>query len=437
MIFLYNILFLLGNIITLPFFVVKALTLEKRRATVLKRLFPGFRMPRFRGRPIWIHTLSVGEVLSAVTLIDAIKERYPDRALVCSVSTHSGYQVATESLSKSVDLVFFFPYDFLLVVRHLVRRINPWLFLLVETDLWPNFLHEVKKKGVPAILVNGRISPRSYTRYKRLSFFTKRIISNFACCCMQTETDAKRIRSLGAAKEKVEVTGNIKFDQPLIVAPDEETNRLRASMRIGADARVFLAGSTHEGEEAVLLWCFEALRESFANLVLVIAPRDPHRASSVQRMFKKVGLLAPLRTELDKMDAGVIPEAIIVDTIGELRRLYAIADVVYVGKSLVNLGGQNPLEPAAFKKPVLFGPSMFNFALIAEMLVREGGAIQVDNRDSLLEQAKVLLRDTERSRLIGERAYKVFSTNQGAVARVLRVIERFSAPRGPEACQDP
>lgn len=412
----------------LPFFVVKALTLEKRRATVLKRLCPSFQMPRFRRRPIWIHTLSVGEVLSAITLITVIKEKYPDRALVCSVSTQSGYQVATKSLSQKADLVFFFPYDFVWVVRHVIRRVNPLLFLLVETDLWPNFLHEMARYGVPAILVNGRISPNSYARYKRLSFFVKRLFSSFACCCMQTDTDAKRIISLGAAKEKVEITGNIKFDQPLIPARDEEANRIGTSLKIRRNAKVFLAGSTHEGEEEILLWCFEALRKSFHSLVLVIVPRDPYRAGSVQRMFRKAGLLAHLKTELDKMDAGIIPEAIIVDTIGELRRLYAIADVVYVGKSLVNLGGQNPLEPAAFKKPILFGPYMFNFALIAEMLVREGGAIQVTNKNSLLEEAGALLGDIERSHLIGERAYKVFCMNQGAVARVLGVVERFLRP---------
>ncbi len=428
MILLYNILFLLGSLVMLPFFVVKALTLEKRREMFLKRLYPGFQMPRFPGKPIWIHTLSVGEVLSATTLIKGIKKKYPDRALVCSVSTQSGYQIATQSLSKEADFVFFFPYDFLWAVKDVFRRIDPSLFLLVETDLWPNFLHEMAKFRVPAIFVNGRFSPRSYRRYKRFSFFTKPLVSNFACCCMQTEIDARRIISLGAAKERVEVTGNIKFDQPLMPACEENINELKASMRIGGDARIFLAGSTHEGEEAILLRCFEALREGFPDLVLVMAPRDPGRASSVQHMFKKAGLVAPLRTELDKMDVGITPDAIIVDTMGELRRLYAIADVVYVGKSLVNLGGQNPLEPAVFKKPILFGPYMFNFELIAETLLREGGAVQVANGDGLLEEVGALLRDTDRSHLMGQKAYEVFCMNRGAVNRVLGVVERFLMP---------
>ncbi|RLB82263.1 MAG: 3-deoxy-D-manno-octulosonic acid transferase [Deltaproteobacteria bacterium] len=426
--FLYNILFVVGSLAMFPLFVVKALTLENRRATVLKRLYPGFKIPQFRMRPIWIHALSVGEVFSVVTLIKAIKRDYPDRPLVCSVSTQRGYQVATQSLSKNVDFVFFFPYDFLWTVKYLIRRVRPALFLLVETDLWPNVLSEIAKYGAPAILVNGRISPTSYKRYKRLSFFTKRLLSNFAWYCMQSEIDAKRIISIGAARDKVEVTGNIKFDQPVNPASDEEIRELKDLLRIEANTKVFLAGSTHEGEEAILLRSFEVLKKSFSDLILVVVPRDPGRACSVQRMFKKAGLLASLKTELDKMDASLMPEAIVVDTIGELRRLYAIADVVFVGKSLVNLGGQNPLEPAAFKKPILFGPYMFNFELIAEMLVRKGGAIRVVNGEGLLEQVAGLLRNPERSRLIGQRAYEVFCMNQGAVDRILRVIQRFLRP---------
>ena len=432
MILLYNILLLLGGALGLPFFVVKALTGEKRRATIWKRLGVGHPKCLLPAKPIWIHALSVGEVLSSTGLIKKLKEGYPDCSLVFSVSTRGGYEIARKSFAKERDFIFFFPYDFIWTVRPLIRRIDPLLFLLIETDLWPNFLNELAKFGVPAILVNGRISPRSYRRYKRVSFFTKHLFSSFDCCCMQTETDANRIVAIGALPDKVHITGNIKFDQPMVSASDEEISVLRASLQIRPMARVFVAGSTHEGEEAILLRCFKALKKSFPDLVLIVVPRDPGRAYAVQRVFEQAGFVAPLRTGLDKMDTDAIPEAIIVDSIGELRWLYAIGDVVFVGKSLVNLGGQNPLEPAALKKPILFGPHMFNFELVAQMLVREGGAFQVADEEELLEQVKSLLLDPKRSNLMGERAYEVFCMNRGAVEKTLRIVERFLQPFGPK-----
>jgi 3-deoxy-D-manno-octulosonic-acid transferase len=237
--------------------------------------------------------------------------------------------------------------------------------------------------------------------------------------------DARRFVALGAAPEKVHVTGNIKSDQAAVSASEGEVRALRASMGISPTARVFVAGSTHEGEEAILLRCFEALKRSFPDLVLVLAPRDPRRARGIQWMFSQAGFITSLRTELGKMDVGFAPEAIVVDTIGELRRLYAIAHVVFVGKSLVNLGGQNPLEPAALKKPMVFGPYMFNFGLIAERLVREGGALQVANEEELLREVGSLLAKPERLNAMGMNAHKLFHMNRGAVRKTLAVIEGF------------
>jgi 3-deoxy-D-manno-octulosonic-acid transferase len=197
------------------------------------------------------------------------------------------------------------------------------------------------------------------------------------------------------------------------------------SMGIDSRVRVLLAGSTHEGEEKVLLNAFKVLKKSFSDLVLVVVPRDPVRAHSIQQMFGRAGCSAFLKTELEKMDRPLAPDAIIVDTMGELRQLYAIADVVFVGKSLVNLGGQNPLEPAAFKKPILFGPYMFNFELVAEMLIHHGAAVQVANEKELMEQVKSLLLDAERFDMMGMRAYEVLGMNRGAVDKTLQVVEGF------------
>lgn len=425
MTFLYNIFFLLGWVMVFPFLAIRALRLEHGHTTMLKRLCPYFRIPGFPRRPIWIHALSVGEVLSAVTLIKAIKACHCDRPIVCSVSTYGGHQIANRALAKEADFIFFFPYDFLWNIRHLVRRIDPLVLLLVEGDIWPNCLYEMARQGVPAILVNGRLSPRSYMNYKRISFFMRSVFSNISFICAQTELDAKRFVAIGAPKDKVEVTGNLKFDYKLTPLSEEEISALRMSMGIDPRVRVLLAGSTHEGEEKVLLNAFKVLKKSFSDLVLVVVPRDPARAHSIQQMFGRAGCSAFLKTELEKMDRPLAPDAIIVDTMGELRQLYAIADVVFVGKSLVNLGGQNPLEPAAFKKPILFGPYMFNFELVAETLIHHGAAVQVANEKELMEQVKSLLLDAERCDMMGMRAYEVLGMNRGAVDKTLQVVEGF------------
>ncbi|MGD8512941.1 MAG: 3-deoxy-D-manno-octulosonic acid transferase [Deltaproteobacteria bacterium] len=425
MIILYNILFSISIVLALPLIFVMVLTSEKRQKTVVQRLRPEACIRASGARPVWIHALSVGEVLASSSLIKQIKKTYAQRPVVLSVSTLTGHEVAKQRLKGDVDAIFFFPYDLLWSVRKTIGSVNPGIFILVESDIWPNFTYEVKRKHIPFILVNGRVSPRSFSGYMRLSFFMKRVFFNISSICAQTEMDARRFVALGAAPDKVLLTGNIKFDQPLISVSEEEVRALRASMRIGRTARVFVAGSTHEGEESILLRCLEALKRNAPDLVLVVVPRDPGRAGRVQGMFKQAGFIASLRTELGKMDVGFAPEAIIVDTIGELRRLYAIAHVVFVGKSLINLGGQNPLEPAALKKPIVFGPYMFNFAVIAERLVQEGGALQVANEDELLREVGNLLADPERLNTMGNKAYEVFRMNRGAVEETLAVIKGF------------
>lgn len=425
MIILYNILFSISIVLALPFIFVKVLTSEKTQKTVIRRLRPEACIRASGARPVWIHALSVGEVLASCSLIKQIKKTYAQRPVVLSVSTLTGHEVAKQLLRSDVDAIFFSPYDLIWSVRKTIGSVNPGIFILVESDIWPNFIYEIKRRHIPFILVNGRVSPRSFSGYMRLSFFMKCVFFNISSICAQTEMDARRFVALGAAPDKVHVTGNIKFDQPLISVSEEEARELRASMRIGRTARVFVAGSTHEGEESILLRCFEALKRNDPDLVLVVVPRDPRRARRVQGMFKQAEFLAPLKTELGKMDVGFVPEAIIVDTIGELRRLYAIAHVVFVGKSLINLGGQNPLEPAALKKPIVFGPHMFNFALIAERLVQEGGALQVANEEELLREVGNLLADPGRLNTMGNKAYDVFRMNRGAVEKTLAVIKGF------------
>jgi len=310
-------------------------------------------------------------------------------------------------------------------VRKAIRCICPTLFVLVESDIWPNLIFEMKRHEVPFILASARMSSKSLRGYGRISPFMREVFLNMSSICSQTKTDAKRFVDIGAPPDKVFVTGNIKFDQPLDRPSKEEIRQLRTSMRIKQGANVFLAGSTHHGEEDILLHTFRELKKSFPELVMVLAPRDPARAKGAKRLFQQAELATFLRTDLLNTDHGSSPDVVIVDTLGELRRLYAVADVVFVGKSLVNLGGQNPLEPAALGKAILFGPHMFNFELIARTLIREGGAVEVASEIELLARAHELLGNPARCDALGERAYEVYVRNRGAVDRTLNVLERF------------
>ena len=428
MILLDNVLFLLGGTLVLPFLLVAALTLKKRRVTVMERLGARLNVPGFHKKPIWIHALSVGEVLAAVPLIEKIRSSCLDHPVVFSVSTMTGDEVAKKILKKHVDQIFFFPYDLIWAVRKVIHRVDPALFVLVESDIWPNFFYELKRRGVPSILVNGRLSPRSFAGYKALSFFMRPVFSTMSVICAQCKTDAQRFEAVGAPADRITITGNIKFDHEVRVRSDDEIVRLRQSMKIPSGRRILLAGSTHEGEEAILLDVFAQLRKQFRDLVLLIVPRDPERARAVCQLFASSGWSAGLMTDLKDVSPRVSSEVIVVDAMGMLGQLYALADISFVGGSLVKRGGHNPLEPAAFAKPIIFGPHMTDFAWIADTLIESGGAIEVTGRIDFFEAAAALLTDKVKARQVGEQAMRVFHNNKGAVDRTLEIMQGFLRP---------
>lgn len=425
MILLYNVIFLLGGVLSCPFIVVKVLTSEKRRKTLLRRLVTQTFIRPPAGRPVWVHALSVGEVLAAVPLVKKIRKTHSNRPVVLSVSTITGHEIAKKLLESHVDSIFFFPYDLVWSVRKVIRCVNPAIFLLVESDIWPNFLYEMKRRRIPTILVNGRLSPRSFSGYKRLSFFMRSVFSAISVICVQSKLDAERFETVGASTEKIRITGNVKFDQEIDLVSDDEIERLRQSMKITPGRKIFLAGSTHEGEESILVDVFSRLKKRFDELVLLIVPRDPKRARAVYRLFASSGCAVALMTDLKQISSTAAFEVIVVDTMGILKRLYALADVAFIGGSLVRRGGQNPLEPAAFAKPVMFGPDMSDFPQIAQMLIESGGAVRVADGQNLFQAATALLTDTNRARLMGERAFLVFQNNRGAVERTVKILEGF------------
>ena len=412
-----------------PLIVPLVLATDKRRKTVLHRLglsplpkaISQNRSQKRDNRPIWIHALSVGEVLSAVPLVKELKSCFKHQDIVFSASTKTGFEIANNLLKESVNSIFFFPYDLLISVKHIAAKVEPAIVIIVESDIWPNFLFEMKRRNVPVILVNARLSKKSYFGYKRFLFFSKRLFVSFSKICVQSSEDAHRFRLLGIPPGRITITGNIKFDQQYDFAGREEIEKLRQSLLIKPSQKILLAGSTHYGEEAILLNAFSRLKKKYPDLILIIVPRNPDRARSVCRICKSAGLFAVTMSELEEKKPG--QDVIVIDRIGILKMLYATADIAFVGGSFVRSGGHNPLEPAAFSRPIIFGPDMSDFADISNMLIRSGGAISVQDAEGIYNIVSELLTDNQKAGEMGSMAFKVFNANKGAVKKTLNIIE--------------
>jgi 3-deoxy-D-manno-octulosonic-acid transferase len=427
MITLYNIILTIGITVGIPLIIPIILLSEKRRKTFLQRLgvkrLPGNILSKNNKKPIWIHALSVGEVLSSVPLVMKLKKRFKDKRIVFSASTKTGFEIANKLLKKNVDSIFFFPFDLLFSVKYITGKIDPAIVIIVESDIWPNFLFEMKKRNVPVILINARLSKSSFKGYKRFSFISNKLFLSFAKICTQSIEDARRFMLLGIPSNMISTTGNIKFDQPYDPVSEKEIEILKQSVNIQPVKKILIAGSTHKGEESILIDAFSRIRKDFADTVLILVPRNPERARSVLKLCKSAGFLSILMKNFENIDKDEKFDVIVVDVIGILKRLYAIADVAFVGGSLVNIGGHNPLEPSAFSKPIIFGQYMSAFANISQMLVDSGGAVHVKNTNSLYETIADILSDSDKARNMGEKAFRVFNANKGAVEKTLKVIE--------------
>jgi 3-deoxy-D-manno-octulosonic-acid transferase len=417
----------------LPLIIPVIIVVEKYRNTVLQRLgilplperIRQYRTLHPNKKPVWIHALSVGEVLSAVQLVKQIKTEWTNYDIIFSVSTKTGFDIAKARLQKDVWDIFYFPYDLLFSVKHVLCGVDPALALIVETDIWPNFLEQMKKRNIPVILVNARLSDRSFTGYMRFRSVISKVLDNFAAVCVQTRPDAKCFRLLGVSPDKLFVTGNFKFDQPYKAADSSGVESLRTKMNLANKDKVFLAGSTHKGEEAILSNVFSKMKKDSRYYRFIVAPRNPKRADSIRRIFESTGLSVLLMKDLCRIDGRGTYDVLVVDVIGLLRDLYALADCAFIGGSLVSRGGHNPLEPAAFSKPIVFGRDMSSFTEISQMLLESGGAVQVKGPADLYKAATMLINDEKKGQTMGTKAYQVFVENQGAVAKTLNVIAAF------------
>jgi 3-deoxy-D-manno-octulosonic-acid transferase len=411
---LYNILLLLLTIVLSPLILFKLLTVPKYRGGLtqkLGRVRKGVAKLLGQGvRPIWVHAVSVGEVMAAHPLIRELKKRYPDRPLLLSTVTVTGNLTARQRVPEA-DAVFYFPFDFPWTVRRVISRIDPAIVLIAETELWPNFFRELGRRGTPSAVINGRISPKSFGRYRRLQGFFKEVFRNVTLFCMQTLEDASRIRDIGASPEQIMVSGNLKFDQKI---PAAQT----PPISIVGGRSVITAGSTHRGEEAILLEVFTRLRKKYPDIVLIIAPRHPERFNEVCGLITNAGYECQRRTRLK----GPVKDIVLLDTIGELRAFYGICDIAFVGGSLVKVGGHNLLEPAAMKKPIIFSRYMFNFKEISEAIIRVGGGVLVKDKEELYHELDSLLTNKQRAAEMGQKAYEVIAANSGATSRTLDAI---------------
>lgn len=369
-------------------------------------------------RPLWLHAVSVGEVMAAAPLARLLVARYPKVPLLASTTTETGRAVAEQRIPAARFV--FFPLDFGWSVRRALSRLRPRVVLLTETELWPNFLAACAADGIPAVVINGRISPRSFPRYRLIRPWFRLVLQHVRLFCMQSAADAERILALGAPAERVAVTGNLKYDLPAL---DQAVDRdaIRGGLALPADCRLVVAGSIHRGEDELVIEAYKAAASSRRDLCLLLAPRHPERLEEVERAATRAGVACVRRSRLP----GEAPRpggTILLDTMGELARLYAVASVVFIGGSLIPHGGQNILEPAAYGRPVLHGPHMGNFAEMRDLFRAARAAVEVADGRSLAEALQTLLDDPAEADRMGQAGRTIVEAQRGATQRTADLV---------------
>jgi 3-deoxy-D-manno-octulosonic-acid transferase len=453
--FIYSFLLAIAAIVLTPYWLVQGLRHGKYFSNLFERL--GFFYPTLKKGvensqgAILLHAVSVGEVLSGISLARRLKEAYPDRSLVISTTTITGNAVARERMPFA-DAVIYFPLDWAFCVRRALNAVKPSLVIILETEIWPNFLHQARQRNIPVVFISGRISNRSFIRYQKyfgafgflLRPFLKRVLSDPTVFLMQSEKDAERIRFLGAHSDRVRASGNLKYDLDL-PEPTSVSHWLEAEVSRTGRTPVIVAGSVVSTEEPLALIAFGTLQGEYPNALLVLAPRKPERFEAAaefihesRRKFLRRSQL-PIQTSANgaRSDAAaVIPKdvtVLLLDSIGELASVYRCADGVFVGGSLVPSGGHNILEPAAFGKIPVFGPSMENFSEIASRFLSADAAVQVESPEDAGVAWIEMFRDPDRMRRMGEKARALVEDSRGATDRAIAVISGFlnepGAPR--------
>ena len=424
--FLYNFFFNIGFALSAPFYFLKM----NRRGNWVAGF--GQRFGQYDGklkqaltnrRSIWVHAVSVGEVNICTRLVEALAIRLPLHKFVVSTTTSTGMAELQKRLPADVSKIYY-PIDRRKHVQRALGFVNPEAMVFVEAEIWPNMIWGLQRRGIPYFLVNARISDRSFRGYRRAAFLFREFFAGFAGLGVQNDADAERLRILGAAADRIQVVGSLKFDGAGSGGVRLDVEALLIQLGVPPTARVLVGGSTHAGEEAILARVAANLRKKYPDLFLVLVPRHHERGGEVGRELERMGMQFAYRSEITpttRKSSGAV-NCLLVNTTGELRFFYARADVVFVGKSLTAEGGQNPIEPAALGKAVLFGPHMTNFPQVVPQFLSEGGAVQVQDAADLERQLDDLLANPSKRRELGQRGAAIVAANQGGLEKTVQMI---------------
>ena len=435
MFFLYNLLLVIGFLLFLPRFLFQ----KKYAASFRQRLGS---LPDFEngGSPVvWLHCVSVGETQAARPLVRQLREKYPEYKLVVSTTTLTGQTLAREIFKTEAAFVFYFPFDFRFTVRRALRKINPSVVLLMETEIWFNFLREAAKSGAKIAIVNGRLSEKSARRYGWIRKNIRRVLRFVDLALMQGEADAKRLIGLGIRNSKVKITGNLKFDQPFDPAESELTKIFRERFDISNDAPLIVAASTHAPEERWILEAFKTVYKNSADKLprLMLVPRHPERFEEVAELIGRTGFEWTRRSAAAS-NRDRAAEIILLDSVGELRAVFPLAEIVFVGGSLIPHGGQNVLEPAAARRAVVTGFYTMNFAAIVREFLEKDALIQLPKLAENEISAKLadvfteLLQNAERRTELAENAFAVLQANRGATTKTIEYLKPLFEPQKSE-----
>ena len=432
----YSLLLSLGLLVLIPHFLFQALAHGKYVEGLRQRF--GSIPPVDRHPVIWLHCVSVGETQAARPLVERIKREFPHHTLVVSTITRTGQKLARDVFARHAHSIFYFPFDWRWTARRALRTINPDAVLIMETELWPNFMRECKAREIPVALVNGRISRQSFRRYSLIKFFLGRMLRGLNLAVMQSEVDAGRLRELGMSADRIHTAGNLKFDAGAVSSAAEKTAEIRERFAFGSDAPLILAASTHAPEEKILLESFKQLGQYFKGRArLMLAPRHPERFQEVASLIRESGMSWARRTNPPD-PADVSASVILLDTIGELPATYSLAAVVFVGGSIVDRGGHNVLEPAAAGAPVVTGAHTHNFHAIVDLMNEANAIIQLPplpDAAASEELARIfaeLLSDPQRRTALAARAKQLVTDNQGAAERTIKLIAPLLSLKQPD-----
>jgi 3-deoxy-D-manno-octulosonic-acid transferase len=404
---------------------------------LLRLLFRGIKSPAYGKRVaerlgyfespvfddcIWVHAVSVGEVIAAAPMIKQLQQRYPKKNITVTTMTPTGSERVRALFGETVFHIFV-PYDIPACIDRFLNRVQPCLLIIVETELWPNMIACCYQRDIPSVLVNARLSEKSAAGYQRFSALTQPLLRQLSCVAAQHQADADRFITLGLNKDKLQITGSIKFDIEINERIKNQAQQKKVNWSQQGKRLIWIAASTHEGEEEILLNTHKAILQDVAGLLLILVPRHPERFNHVAKLSESLGLSTLRYSSGGQPDSST--QVMIADVMGELLMLYGCADLAFVGGSLIERGGHNPLEPAAWGLPIITGSSDYNFLAISQLLQQSGALMQADNRGALESQLRELIADEDGRLKSGLAAAKVVANNRGALTKVLTIIDAY------------